>query len=169
MTALLFYGFAALTVVGALAMVMNRANVGVGALSFIGSMLSLGAIYVVLGATHIAVLQVLFYAGALAVMFVVAGTLLEPRSDRMRPARGRGASVMAIVIAVLAAVNFGALLTGWGTGGLPGPAVPPEGFGGHRSVGRLLFTDYVLAFEVSSLLLLSAVVGVVLLARRESD
>ncbi len=166
MTAVLFYGFAALTVVAALAMVLNRRDVGVGTLSFVGSMVGLGAIYVMLDATFIAALQVLFYAAALAVTFLVAGTLLEPRSDRLRPTRGRGSSIVAAVIALLVALNFGALLA---LSGLPEPAPLVEGFGGHRSVGLRLFTDHVLAFEVSSLLLLSAIVAVVLLARWEAD
>lgn len=165
MTAILFYVFAGLTVASALAMVANVKSSGVGAFWFVASMVGLGAVYVLLDAYFVAALQLLVHAGGLAVVFIVTGTLLQPRRDRMRPARGLGAGVVALVLVGLATASFATLLPG----AFSEPAAIAEGFGGYRAVGLLLFTDRVLAFEVISLLLLSAVVGAVVLARREAD
>lgn len=165
MSGFLFYGFGALCILGALAMIANVRHVTSAAFSFVGSMLALGAVYVLLDAVFVAAIQVLFHAGGLAVVFAAAGAILVPRSDRMRASRGRGGSVVAVVLAVIVLVN-GALLL---PGGFGERAELPDGFGGYRLVGSVLLTDRVLAFGFISLLLLSAVIAVVVLARREAD
>lgn len=165
MSAILFYVFAGLTVAGALAVVANVKSTGVGAFGLAASMLGLGAVYVLLDAYFIAALQVLLPAGAVAVVFIATGTLLAPRRDRMRPARGFGTGVVAVVLAALAGSGFAVLLPD----AFPEPAAAAEGFGGYRTVGLLLFTDRAVLFEALSLLLLSAIVGAIVLTRPERD
>jgi len=164
-SAVLFYVFGALAVLGALGMVLNLRNTVAGALSLVGTMVALGAIYVLLEAYLIGVLQILVYAGAIVVVFLFVVMLLNLRGDEFAPARGRRVRWIAAGLGLLMLAWFEALLPG----SLPEPAALPEGFGGYRAVGATLFTDYVLAFETTSLLLLSAMVGAVILAKRKVD
>ena len=163
--AVLFYLFGALAVLGAIGMVTNVRNPVAGALSLVGTMVALGAIYVLLEAFLIGVLQVLVYAGAIVVLFLFVVMLLNLRDEAYEPSRLRVAKWVGGV--VVAAVAFQVLLLLPGTFG---PAAElPEGFGGYRPVGLALFTDWVLAFEVTSLLLLAAMVGAVVLAKRDLE
>ena len=161
----LFYLFAALAVAGALGMLLNTRNAVAGALSLVGTMVSLGAIYVLLDAYLIGVLQILVYAGAIVVLFLFVVMLLNLRQDEFTPERLRFTKVLGVVIGTLVGLELLLLLPA-----ALGPAaeLPPE-FGGYRQVGTALFTDWVLAFEVTSLLLLAAMVGAVILAKRRID
>jgi NADH-quinone oxidoreductase subunit J len=163
--AILFYLFAAIAVAGALGMVMNVRNTVAGALSLVGTMVALGAIYVLLEAYLIGVLQILVYAGAIVVLFLFVVMLLNLRRDDFTPARQTALKAVAVVVGLGVLLQMLLLFRG-----AFGPAaVLPPGFGGYRSVGAQLFTDYVLLFETTSLLLLAAMVGAVILAKRKID
>ena len=161
----LFYVFAALAVAGALGMLLNTRNAVAGALSLVGTMVSLGAIYVLLDAYLIGVLQILVYAGAIVVLFLFVVMLLNLRQDEFSPERLRFTKTAGVVIGALVGLELLLLLPA-----ALGPAASiPADFGGYRAVGAALFTDWVLAFEVTSLLLLAAMVGAVVLAKRRID
>jgi NADH-quinone oxidoreductase subunit J len=161
----LFYLFAALAVAGALGMLLNTKNTVAGALSLVGTMVALGAIYVLLDAYLIGVLQILVYAGAIVVLFLFVVMLLNLRQDEFSPERLRFTKTLGVVIGALVGVELLLLLPA-----ALGPAAElPADFGGYRAVGIALFTDWVLAFEVTSLLLLAAMVGAVILAKRRID
>jgi NADH-quinone oxidoreductase subunit J len=161
----LFYSFAALAVAGALGMLLNTRNAVAGAVSLVGTMVSLGAIYVLLEAYLIGVLQILVYAGAIVVLFLFVVMLLNLRHDAFSPERLRLTKALGVVIGTLVGLELLLLLPA-----ALGPAAElPVGFGGYRMVGAALFTDWVLAFEVTSLLLLAAMVGAVVLAKRRID
>jgi NADH-quinone oxidoreductase subunit J len=163
-TDLLFYLFAALAVAGALGMLLNVKNTVAGALSLVGTMVSLGAIYVLLDAYLIGVLQILVYAGAILVVFIFVVMLLNLRSDSFRPGRQRGLKLLGGVLALwLLAAFLGRL-----AGHLPPVQALPADFGSYRQLGLALYTDWVLAFEMTSLLLLAAIIGAVILAKRSS-
>jgi NADH-quinone oxidoreductase subunit J len=162
MTAGLFYFFAAIAVAGALGMLLNMKNTVAGALSLVATMIALGAIYVLLDAYLIGALQIMVYAGAIVVLFLFVVMLLNLRDDDFGlPSRARTGLIGAGALAL--GVAFFALLPGE----LAPPAEVAEGFGGYRAVGAALFTDYVLAFEVTALLLLAAMIGAVVLAKRK--
>jgi len=165
MSAALFYLFAFVAVAGALAMLLNVRNTVAGALSLVATMIALGGIYVLLGAYLVGVLQIMVYAGAILVLFLFVVMLLNLRSDRFGPERQPAAKLLAVLLGLLA---LGGLLRAL-SGALGPPAQPAPGFGGYRQVGLALFGDYVLAFEVTSLLLLGAMVGAVILAKRKID
>lgn len=165
MTAFLFYAFGAIAVVGALGMVLNVRNTVAGAICLVGSMLALGAIYVLLEAYLIGVLQVLVYAGAIVVVFLFVVMLLNLRREELGPSRIPGAKVWATIVGGMALVAFLGLLPG----SFEAAAELPEGFGGYRVFAEALFTDYLLIFEATSLLLLAAMVGAVVLAKRSID
>lgn len=164
MTLALFYLFAFVAVAGALGMLLNTRNTVAGALSLVATMVSLGAIYVLLDAYFVGALQIMVYAGAILVLFLFVVMLLNLRHDSFGAA-GRAGPALATLGAAALGAGFLALL--------PGAFGPPEslaeGFGGYRAVGAALFTDYVLAFEVTSLLLLAAMIGAVILAKRKID
>ena len=161
----IFYAFAAVAVAGALGMVLNVRNIVAGSLSLAATMVSLGGVYVLLGAYLIGVLQILVYAGAIVVVFLFVVMLLNLREDGFTSGRQWVTKAIAAALGLAAAVGLVGLLPMH----FPEAAALPEGFGGYRSLATLLFTDYVLAFEVSSLLLLSAMVGAVILARRSTE
>ena len=162
----LFYLFGALAVGSALAMVLNLRNTVASAMSLVVTMVSLAAVYVLMEAHLVAALQVMVYGGAIVVLFVFVVMLLNLRQDDFPPPRQRLLKALGILLSAFALVKLLAVLPG----ALPEAAAElPEGFGGYREVGAALFTRYVLPFEATSLLLLSALVGAVVLAKRRLD
>jgi NADH-quinone oxidoreductase subunit J len=161
---LFFYAFGALAVAGALGMVLNVRNTVAGAMSLVLTMVSLGGVYVLLEAYLIGVLQILVYAGAIIVLFLFVVMLLNLRVEQFSPERQRVVKVLGVV----AAAGLGLQLL-WLVPALAPAAELSPGFGGYRQVGLALFTDWVLAFEATSLLLLAAMIGAVVLAKRRID
>jgi len=162
--AFLFYTFAALAVLSAVAMLMNVRNTVAAAMSLVITMVALAGIYVLLEAHLVAAIQIMVYAGAIVVLFLFVVMLLNLRSDDFAPPRQR---LVKLVGALLGVFVMSELLRAFG--GLPEFRPPPEGFGGYRQVGIALYTDYVLLVEVSSLLLTAAIVGALILAKRKID
>jgi NADH-quinone oxidoreductase subunit J len=161
----LFYLFAAGAVASALGMVLNLRNTVAGALSLVVTMVCLAGIYLLLEAYLVAVIQIMVYGGAIVVLFLFVVMLLNLRSDAFPPGRMRLAKLAAVLL-VLAVLGQGLGLL---TAGLPAPGPVPEGFGGYARLGVALYTDYVLLVEIASLLLLAAIVGALILAKRRID
>ena len=165
---ILFYVFGALAVVSALGMILNLRNTVAGVMSLVVTMLSLGAIYLLLEAYIVAAFQIMVYGGAIVVLFLFVVMLLNLSTDEFPPASRRlvklgvvfaGAVILAQVLPALSDDPQ-----------LVAPVQPvPDGFGGYRQVGIALYTDYVLLVEMASLLLLAAIVGALILAKRKID
>lgn len=163
--AFLFYLFGGLAVLFALAMVLHVRNTVAAALSLVVTMISLAAIYVLLEAHLVAVIQIMVYAGAIVVVFLFVVMLLNLREDKFAAGRQWLLKTAAALVGVAALAQLLRLLRV----GL-GVAPPlPEGFGGYRQVGIALYTDYVLLVELVSLLLLAAIVGALILAKRKLE
>jgi len=160
----LFYLFAALAVVSALGMVLNLRNTVAGAMWLVITMVSLAGIFALLEAHLLAVLQILVYGGAIVVLFLFVVMLLNLRQDAFAPPRQRLTKVVGAGLGLLVLVALVGLIPGH----LPATAPLPEGFGGYEAVGTVLYTDYLLPFEATSLLLLAAIVGAVVLAKRRA-
>jgi NADH-quinone oxidoreductase subunit J len=161
----LFYLLAGIAIVSALAMVLNVRNTVAAAMSLVVTMISLGGVYVLLEAHLVAVIQIMVYAGAIVVLFLFVVMLLNLRRDEFAPMRQRLMRWLVTLLVAGALVQFLRLVP---------PALPEEaplspGYGGYAEVGRALYGDFVLPFEVTSLLLLSAIVGAVVLAKRRLD
>jgi NADH-quinone oxidoreductase subunit J len=162
---LLFYIFAGLAVVCALLVVANpfSRNPVTSAMFLVLTIGSLAGLFVLLHAFFLAAVQILVYAGAVMVLFLFVIMLLNVREEERRPLRKLGLLAGVLTGGGLVA----ALLTGLGRSGARG-ALAPELEGGARELGRLLFTRYLLPFEIVSVLLLVGMVGVILLSRKDS-
>ncbi|HEU5193500.1 MAG TPA: NADH-quinone oxidoreductase subunit J [Methylomirabilota bacterium] len=156
-----FVIIAVITVGTALGLVLKRNPIH-GALFLVINLGSVAALYLTLGAEFLAAAQVIVYAGAIMVLFIFAIMVLIPGKEETGPDPRRPWRLLALPIGGLLLVQVLAIIMG--TRG-PAPAGPPAP-GGVEAIGRLLFTDYFFPFELTSVLLLAAMVGVLLLARR---
>lgn len=169
MELLIFYPLAGLCVVLALGVVFNNSPVG-SAISLIGMMLGLAGIFVLQQAHFIAILQIIIYAGAIMVlfMFVIMLLNLKKGDDTGWIAREKNLllSVLTgfLAIGILYKISDIVFATKMDT-----PATIPDSFGTVANIGETLFTDFVLPFEVASILLLAAMVGAVVLAKTKLD
>jgi NADH-quinone oxidoreductase subunit J len=173
--AVLFYLFA-VGVLGAGAQVVFRRNPIYGALSLVGCFFFLAGIYLLLSAHLIAILQIIIYAGAVMVLFVFVIMLLNLKEEELGEQRltwwkGVGLVAVLAVVGVIAwkalgpAYPHGATLDSSGLRIDNAIRLSGAGFGGVKAVGRTLYLASVLPFEVTSLLLLVAVVAAVVVAK----
>jgi NADH-quinone oxidoreductase subunit J len=166
MTLAIFLIFAVIAVVCAINVVVQTHPIS-SAISLVGVMGSLAVLYLLLGAEFIAAAQVIVYAGAIMVLFVFVIMLLnagtESKRGRSLVAQLLGAPLLIALLGLLAyfvqrlyprsaSVRFGGF-----THGTP------------LDIGRALFTTYLLPFEVTSILILIAILGAMVLARKEMD
>ncbi len=163
MTAVLFILFAGLAIGCAISMVVQR-NPLYSAISLIGVFISLACLYVTLAAPFIAAVQVIVYAGAIMVLVVFVIMLLNVEEEERRPLRLRSLIPIAVM---LAAVLFAeAVFIIYFVQANPAtPAHTVSDIGMTSSIGGGLFTTYLLPFEITSILLLMAIVGAITLAR----
>ncbi len=158
---IIFYGFALLTIVSAVGVVFSR-NIVYAAFSLLFTFFGVAALYVLLSADFIAITQILLYVGGILVL-IVFGIMLTTRAYKVEMKRGILSIVPAVVVAgVIAGTLIGVLTTTkWPSTNLS----PYEDTA--RPIGALLMTNYVLPFELASILLLVALIGAVIIARRE--
>jgi NADH-quinone oxidoreductase subunit J len=166
MDVILFLAFAAIAVICAVNVIVQTHPIS-SALSLVGVMGSLAVLYLLLGAEFIAMAQVIVYAGAIMVLFVFVIMLLNAGAEERR---GRSLAVQLVgvpaffgLLAVLTLVILRLF-----------PHSMTASFGGFtggtaRDIGTALFTKYLLPFEVTSLLILIAIIGAVTLAMKEMD
>jgi NADH-quinone oxidoreductase subunit J len=166
MPAWLFWIFALLMLVFGAAVVINR-NPVASALSLVLTFLGLSALFVSLNAYFIGVIQVLFYAGAVMVLFLFIIMLLDLRAEEVRSlnwvALGGGAAV-ALLFFLQVAYVIAHLKMGRQTMAQL-PKIPTDDV---HNIGMLLFTKFTLPFQLIGVLVLVATIGVVVLSRRES-
>ena len=157
--AVAFYMFSGLMLLAALSVVVNRQPI-YSVLSLLVVMFCIAALFVMLGAYFIAALQVLLYAGAVLVLFLFVVMLLNLAPEalsRMRIFTLRGAGTVA---AAFLFVCLARILTS-----MRAPA-DGEAHGTVEAVGRELFSAYLLPFELTSFIILAAIIGAVTLAKR---
>jgi len=158
---ILFLVVAALAVVSSLAVILHP-NPVYCALSLVIALFQVAALFLLLGAHMIAFLQVIVYAGAIMVLFLFVIMLLNVQRD-VEPTPAGSRAVAGIAAGVLGAELAGFFLTR----PLPAAAAPgPEDFGSVLALARALFTEHAFSFELTSVLLLVAIVGSVVIARR---
>lgn len=160
--AYLFFLFAALAVIGAVNLIVQRHPIH-SALSLILVMGSLAVLYLLLGAEFIAAIQIIVYAGAIMVLFVFVIMLLnageEERTGLSRMAKYVGIPVAFLLLAEIAYLLFQSAPRVGVTAG--------RQVGSTAQIGHLLFKDFVLPFELTSILILIAILGAIVLAKKE--
>lgn len=166
MDVILFLAFASIAVVCAVNLVVQTHPIS-SALSLIGVMGSLAVLYLLLGAEFIAAAQLIVYAGAIMVLFVFVIMLLNAGAERpSSKAKFAGWLGIPLLTVFLGLVSY--LVQRM----LPGADPVKFGafeYGGAKYVGRALFTEYLLPFEITSVLILIAILGAVVLARKELE
>jgi NADH-quinone oxidoreductase subunit J len=153
----------AVAAIGSALGLVIRPNPLHGALFLVANLFCVAVLYLMLRAEFLALAQVIVYAGAIMVLFIFAIMLLIPGRAEEGPdplARARR-----LALPVAAALGIAIVLVAGYTGGAAPSAAP----GGVAAIGRLLFTDYLFPFEVTSLLLLAALVGALTLAKRRTS
>ncbi len=167
MQLLMFYIFGLGAVLSAVLMVTNIKPV-TAAMNLIMTMFCLAGIYVLLDAHLIAALQVIVYAGAIMVLFLFVILLLNVHEKEGETSR-RKVMVQFSSMAVVGALFIATAKLSSVEPMLVKAAESAGTFGTTKSVGMLLFTEYLLPFEIASFLLLAAIVGAVILAKRRID
>jgi NADH-quinone oxidoreductase subunit J len=171
----LFYVLSGLAV-AASALVIGQRNPMYSVLLLIVSFAALAGLYITLDAPFVAMAQMIIYAGAIMVLFLFVVMLLNaPQEDaaewdRTHPLRRPGIARIGIVLAVLLVAELGWALAKVASLESPvGGRADGAAIASVREMGRVLFTQYSFAFEATSVLILVAMIGAVVLARREGD
>jgi NADH-quinone oxidoreductase subunit J len=163
MEPLLFYLFAALMLVCAVLVVANpfTRNPVTSAMFLVLAIVSMAGLFVLLQAFFLAAVQILVYAGAVMVLFLFVVMILNVREEERRPFRKLFLGLGLVVAVAVGAAIFKAEMAPLGIAAKP----PVEG--DTLALGRLLFSSYLLPFEIVSVILLAAMVGVVVLSKKD--
>jgi NADH-quinone oxidoreductase subunit J len=154
----------AIVAVGAAGGLVFRRNPIHAALLLVINLGSLAAFYLMLGFEFLAFAQIIVYAGAIMVLFVFAIMVLIPGKEETGPDARRRWRLLAGPLGVALLLELGLLVAARAGAPSAAPAAAP----GFEASMVTLFTDYLLPFELTSVLLLAAMVGVLLLARRRA-
>lgn len=168
MEALLFYGLTTVMILSAL-MVILRKNPVHSALFLVVTFFCLAGLYLLLNAEFIAAIQVIVYAGAIMVLFLFVIMLLNVEKEVAAPSGHGFQKFWALVLCVVVAVSLISIMTinvFTGEKGIYSPEMVSEA-GNSEIIGRLLFTDFLLPFEITSILLLAAIIGAVILSKKK--
>lgn len=165
-TQILFWFLSALALGGAI-MVVSSKNPVHSILFLIMTFFAISGHYILLNAQFLAIVNIIVYAGAIMVLFLFVVMLMNLNAESETPQRNKyilyggtitGASLLLILVAALkqSSSTHEMVQTNGGSGGL------------IENLGKLLFTEYVFPFEISSVLFLSAMIGAVVIAKKEA-
>jgi len=158
---ILFVIFGAIAVGGAL-MVVTRRHPMVSAIYLILTLFAVAALFVLRQAHFLAAIQVIVYAGAVVVLFIFVIMLINVPDKKLPVERATGLRFLGVIVAGLFIVETAVIARRAGE-----PASRGVDAGSVQAVGRALFGDYLLAFEVTSVLLLAGVIGAIALAKKK--
>ncbi|MDQ3850533.1 MAG: NADH-quinone oxidoreductase subunit J [Actinomycetota bacterium] len=167
MAELLFFIAGTGAIAGAIGVIAVR-NPFYSVLALVGHLVSLAALFLLLRAEFVAAAQVVVYAGAVMVLYVFVVAYVGGQDEPLGPQAGGGLRPVAALFGGVLFVELCVATLGSGLQAIDtdGARVSEAGFGSARRMGELLLTQFLLAFEVASFLLLIAAVGAVVLARR---
>jgi len=162
---ILFYVFAALTLLCGVLVVANpfSRNPVTSAMFLVLTIISMAGLFVLLNAFFLAAVQVLVYAGAVVVLFLFVIMLLDLKEEERRKVKKLGLIVGLIAIGSIVGIFVRSLIATQPGKNLAAPTV----VGDTATLGKMLFTNYLLPFEIVSILLLVAMVGVILLSKKD--
>jgi NADH-quinone oxidoreductase subunit J len=162
---IIFFVLAAVAVLGAVSLILQRHPIH-SALSLIVVMVALAGLYLLMGAEFVAAVQIIVYGGAIMVLFIFVIMLLnageEERTNLSKVARYAGVPMAVAVTGLIAAalVNSSTMAAM--------PVAHPVTLTSTRKLSNLLFTEFVYPFELTSFLILVAILGAIVLAQREN-
>lgn len=163
-----FILLAVVTTIAAILVIVQR-NPVASAIYLIITFFCLAGIYLLLNAQFIAIIQVLVYAGAIMVLFLFVIMLLNLEKEKKIITRHRLQKVLGVFLGVILLAQIGmifnSVLLEGGKGNFPPEKV--AAIGNTEVVARLLFTDFLLPFEITSVLLLVAIIGAIVLAKKQ--
>jgi NADH-quinone oxidoreductase subunit J len=161
----LFYVFAALTLLCAILVVMNpfSRNPVTSAIFLVLTIISMSGLFLLLHAFFLAAVQILVYAGAVIVLFIFVIMLLDLKEEQRRKIKFFGLAAGLVSVGIVVSIFVKSLSS------IKPAAAEPTLEGGTYALGKLLFTQYTLPFEIVSVLLLVAMVGVILLSKKKLE
>jgi NADH-quinone oxidoreductase subunit J len=170
MEMVLFIVLGAIAIAAALGVIFVR-KVVYSALLLLVNFCSLAGLYLLLNAQFLAAVQVIAYAGAIVVLFLFAAMLLGGGEEATNLKFQITRSYLAIVLAFVLLVEVGYVLISGTVSGTQGSdtAEAIASVGNVQAIGKLLFTDYLLPFELAAVLLLIGIVGAVVLAKKKPN
>jgi len=159
---LLFYVIAAVSIVSGAGVAFSRSII-YAALSLLGALLGIGALFIFLSADYVAVSQLLIYIGGVLVLILFAVMLTSKIGDKSHTNPSIGVLPgIGLTVALIAVLGYVATKTPWiSNPNAPNPAQTA------RTIGDVFLKEYLLPFEVSSLVLLATLIGAVVVARKE--
>lgn len=164
---ILFILFASVAAVSSVIMI-TRSDAVVAALFLILNFASLSGLYLILNAQFIAVAQVIVYAGAIMVLFLFVIMLLRPEKENIL-GKNPAIKIMAIAVAALVFIQIAYMIFFSKSGEMTRQTAESVKAGTVESIGRELFTNYIIPFEASGFLLLAATIGALVLAKKKFE
>ena len=162
---LLFYFFGAILLASALAVILVRNPVH-AALFLVLAFVTAAALWLLLYAEFLAITLVLVYVGAVMVLFLFVVMMLDINLDKLREGFWGNLPLAAGVGILMAAEMVLLLMRGGDSGAGSAPSAPPVGFSNTKALGKVLYTDYVYAFELAAIVLLVAIVAAIAITLR---
>jgi NADH-quinone oxidoreductase subunit J len=163
-----FYVFAAILLASALRVITARNPVH-GALALVLAFFNAAGIWLLLRAEFLAITLVLVYVGAVMVLFLFVVMMLDVNLERLREGFWRNLPMAAVVGGIMA-IEMGFMLASRHFGAAVGTRVVPPGYSNTKELGRVLYTQYVYAFEIAAVILLVAIIAAIALTlRRRKD
>jgi len=166
MASLIFLILGVLVVISSLLVILQR-NPVYSALYLVFTFFSMAGIFLILGAEFIAAIQVIVYAGAIMVLFLFVIMMLNLEREPEAPGQHPWQKVFAVFFGLVLLITLGGAVYSGVLKAEPVRAVAKPAVENTKAVAALLFTDYLLPFEIASVLLLAAIVGAIYLAKRE--
>jgi NADH-quinone oxidoreductase subunit J len=161
----LFWLFSVAAIGSAVGVVLNVRNTVSAAVCLVVTMLSLACLFVMLGAQFVGLIQVMVYAGAIVVLFLFVIMLLNLKPEGMGAELHPILKALAVAVSAGVALQVGSILStlnaSW--------SEVPDTWGTTRSIGEVLYTDFLLPFEVAGILLLAGIVGAIVLSKRSLE
>jgi len=160
-----FYLFATLTLLCGALVVANpfSRNPVTSAMFLVLTIISMAGLFVLLHAFFLAQVQIFIYAGAVIILFLFVITLFDLKEEERRKLNKFGIATGLISVGAITAIFIRAIAGSGSAAGLTSPTVE----GSTPALGHMLFTEYLLPFEILSVLLLVAMVGVILLSKKD--
>ena len=166
METVLFYLFGGIALISAILVVANR-RVFYSALSLILCLCSVAVLYLILKSPFIAAVQIIVYAGAIMVVFLFVIMLLDPFSAAVMREKKKILAYIGVLLGILTITLMYPVLKSYE----PARAIKNtlDEVGNIKTLGKALFNEYLLPFEMTSVLILIAIIGVVVLAKRQAS